>query len=50
MYDFNGNNKGPRSASLARYPYLSSPAVIITDSKKRAILNLPNEICHLFTV
>ena len=28
MEDFNGNNKGPRSPSLACYPFLYIPAVL----------------------
>ena len=35
MYDFNGNNKGHRSPSLARYPSRSSTAVITQPPKER---------------
>ena len=50
MYDFNGNNKGHRSPSLARYPSRSSTAVITQPPKERHLKPSKGNLSFIFCV
>lgn len=50
MYDFNGNNKGHRSPSLARYPSRSSTAVITQPPKEGYLKTSKGNLSFIFCV
>ena len=50
MYDFNGNNKGHRSPSLARYPSRSSTALITQPPKEGHLKPSKGNLSFIFCV